>query len=121
MSPTDLRPLTDVNMLHVCSCHADGHDILGLAGGGAGMATDAASMVDDFRPLHAIGVRSLLVDHVYEAANISEGAIRSQYYLRQQMGREFHVDPVLFSHALTRMVLTSLALRHHSKKSLTGL
>jgi hypothetical protein len=35
------------------------------------MAPDAARMVDDLRPLHAVGARCLLLKHVNEAGNIS--------------------------------------------------
>lgn len=45
---------THVNVLNVSPGDADRHDIFGLARGRAGMATDAASVVDDLRPLDTI-------------------------------------------------------------------
>jgi hypothetical protein len=71
MRAPHLGPLADVDVLNVSACDTDGDNILRLARGRTGMATDAASVVDDFRPLHAICASCLLLDHVYEAANIS--------------------------------------------------
>jgi hypothetical protein len=65
-----LGPLADVHVLDVSARDTDGDNILGLARGRTGMTTDAASVVDDFRPLHTICASCLLLDHVYEAANI---------------------------------------------------
>src|SRR5262249_39163688 len=49
-----LRKNADIDVFHVGARDADGHDILGLAGGGARVTADAAGVVDDLGPLHAI-------------------------------------------------------------------
>ncbi len=42
----------DVGVLHVGAVHGERHAVFRLAGRGAGVATDAAAVVDDFRPAH---------------------------------------------------------------------
>ena len=64
MGAPHLRPHTDVDVFDVSARHADRNNVLRLARGGTRVASDAASVVDDFRPLHTIRVRCLLVDHV---------------------------------------------------------
>ena len=59
----NLREDTDVDVLDVRAGHADRHDIFRLARRGARMTTDAASVVDDLRPLHATVASWLLLDH----------------------------------------------------------
>ena len=53
MRATDLRKHADVNVLDIRARDADGNDVFRLAGGRAGMTTDAAGMVYDLGPLHA--------------------------------------------------------------------
>lgn len=65
-----LRPDADVNVLNVSSCDADRDDVLGLAGCSARVTSNAASVVDYLRPLHAISVSCFWLNHVCEAANI---------------------------------------------------
>ena len=64
MRAPHLRPLAHVHVLDVGARDTDGDNILGLARGRTRMTTDATSVIDDFRPLHAIGASCLLVDHV---------------------------------------------------------
>src|SRR5438132_1568843 len=63
MRAANLREDTDVNVLDVRAGHADRHDIFRFARRGARMTTDAASVVDDLRPLHATVASWLLLDH----------------------------------------------------------
>ena len=56
MSATDLRKHADVNVLDIRARDADGHDVFRLARSRAGMTTDAAGVVYDLSPLHAISL-----------------------------------------------------------------
>jgi hypothetical protein len=56
MRAPHLRKYTDVYVFDVSARDSDGNDILGLACRGARMTADAAGMVDDLGPLHAIRV-----------------------------------------------------------------
>ncbi len=47
-----VRKDADVGILHVGAVHGERHLVFRLAGRGAGVATDAAAVVDDFRPAH---------------------------------------------------------------------
>ena len=73
----DLGPDTNVYVLDVSPGDADRNDVLRLARRRAGVASDAAGVVDYLRPLHPIRVRCFWLDHVYEAANISRKLGRS--------------------------------------------
>src|SRR5262249_58190276 len=44
--------LADVDVLHVGAVDAEGDGVLGFARGAAGVAANAAGLVDDFPPLH---------------------------------------------------------------------
>ena len=54
MRAPHLRKHSDVDVLDVGAGDAYRHDVLGLAGGRARMTTDAAGVVDHFRPLDAV-------------------------------------------------------------------
>jgi hypothetical protein len=64
MRTPHLRPLPNINVLYVSARYTDRDNVLRLARGRARMASDAAGVVDNFRPLHTISARCLLVDHV---------------------------------------------------------
>ena len=49
------RELPDVDVLDVGAIHAERNGVLRLAGGAAGVAADAAGLVDDLSPLHRFG------------------------------------------------------------------
>jgi len=53
MCTTHLRKHSHVDVLNVGPRNADGDDVLRLARGGAGVATDTAGVVDNLRPLDA--------------------------------------------------------------------
>ncbi|MDX6290383.1 MAG: hypothetical protein QOH42_2182 [Blastocatellia bacterium] len=65
MRAPDLWKHTNVDVFHVGSGDADRHDILRLAGGRAGMTTDAASVVDDLGPLDGARGSCLWLDHFW--------------------------------------------------------
>ena len=50
-----LREDADVDVLHVGARDAERHLVLGLAGRGAGVAADAAGLVDDLPPTRTFG------------------------------------------------------------------
>src|SRR6185295_7323994 len=52
MSAARLWKDADVDMLHIRPRHRQRDQVLGLAGGGAGMTTNAARLVDNLGPLH---------------------------------------------------------------------
>src|SRR5215813_2937444 len=54
MSSASLWKTPDVNVFDVGTCHADWHNVLRLTRGSARMTPDAAGVVNDLRPLHAI-------------------------------------------------------------------
>jgi hypothetical protein len=54
MRAANLREDADIDMLDVSPRHANRYDIFRLARGGARVATDAASVVNDLRPLNAL-------------------------------------------------------------------
>jgi hypothetical protein len=51
MSTPRVREFSDIDMLDVGASHGERHFILGLAGGRAGVAADAARVIYNFRPL----------------------------------------------------------------------
>ena len=76
MRPTHLRKHTDIDVLDVSARNANRHDIFRLARRRAGMATDAAGVIDHFGPLHAV---CLLLDHLLgnrRRENISDFGVR---------------------------------------------
>src|SRR5207237_423479 len=54
------RELPDVDVLDVGAIDAEGDGVLRLARGAAGMAADAAGLIDDLSPLHRFGHRGKL-------------------------------------------------------------
>ncbi len=56
MRAARLRKLSDINMLDVCARHRERHIVLRLAGRRAGMATDAARVVNHFGPLSNVAL-----------------------------------------------------------------
>jgi hypothetical protein len=67
-----LRPDADVNVLDVSTRDADRNDVLGLTGCRARVTSNAARVVDYLRPLHLISVSCFWLNHVCEAANITD-------------------------------------------------
>jgi hypothetical protein len=63
MRAAHLRKHSDVDVLDISAGDADRHDVLGLAGGRARVATDAAGVVDDLGPLDAILASWFWLDH----------------------------------------------------------
>lgn len=72
MCAPDLWKHSDIDMLDVGARHAKGNDIFGLTGRGTGVTPNTACLVDDFRPLHAVGMTGLLLRHCAEAEYITE-------------------------------------------------
>ena len=54
MRPPRLRKLADINVLDVSARHRERHFVFRLAGGRAGMTTDAARVVNHFGPLRLL-------------------------------------------------------------------
>lgn len=78
MGTPNLGPHSDIHVLYISPRHADGHDVFRLACSCAGMASNAASVVDDLGPLNTIRLGRFWFDHVAEefARNISRNANR---------------------------------------------
>src|SRR6185503_12423222 len=84
-----LRPDADVNVLNISAGDADRNHVLGLACRGAGVAANAASVVDYLRPLHAISVSCFWLNHVCEAPNISRNlGLSPPLFLRKTKERQ---------------------------------
>ena len=63
MRPAYLREHADIHVLDVSARYAYGNDIFRLAGSRTGMATNAACVIDDLGPLHAVVSSCLLLDN----------------------------------------------------------
>jgi hypothetical protein len=68
-----------VHVLDVSAGDTNGHDVFRLAGRRARMATDAAGVIDDLRPLHALVASCLFVWHL----SFFETKMRSAKYITQ--------------------------------------
>ena len=83
MRPANLGKDTDIDVLDVRAGHTNGHNIFGLAGRSARVTADAARMIDDFGPLHAVIWCGLLLNHCVECRFWNQ---RPQYITMRLLG-----------------------------------